>query len=108
MQNVVSIAADWWLTWLFGIIAAALVCRIRGVKNKQQAHEARQDALEVGVQALLRGEIVRTYDKYFERGSITLHGLEAVDKLYSAYHGLGGNGSMTKLVADMKQLEVKD
>ena len=101
MQNVLSIAAEWWLTWLFGIIAVALVCRIRGVTKKQ-------NALEVGVQALLRGELVRAYDKYFERGSITLHGLEAVDKLYSAYHGLGGNGSMTKLVADMKQLEVKD
>jgi len=52
--------------------------------------------------------LVRSYDKYHERGSITLHGLEAIDLQYSAYHGLGGNGTITKLVADMKQLEVKD
>ena len=99
MEALLIAAAKWWMEWLFGIIAVALICWFRGFKKKQAA-------LETGVQALLRGELVRSYDKYHERGSITLHGLEAIDLQYSAYHGLGGNGTITKLVADMKQLEV--
>ena len=101
MIEVLSTAANWWLTWLFGIAAAALLCWIHGVRKKQAA-------LEIGVQALLRGELVRSYDKYHERDSITLHGLEAVETQYVAYHGLGGNGAITKLVDNMKELEVKD
>ena len=101
MEALLIAAAKWWGTWLFGIAATALLCWIRGIKKKQRA-------LEIGVQALLRGELVRSYDKYHERDSITLHGLEAVETQYSAYHGLGGNGPITKLVENMKQLEVKD
>jgi len=101
MHSILTATTNWWLFWLFGIAGAAFLCWIRGVKKKQAA-------LETGVQALLRGELVRAYDKYHERDSITLHGLEAVDLQYSAYHGLGGNGAITKLVDNMKQLEVKD
>lgn len=101
MEAFLIAAAKWWGTWIFGIAGTALLCWIRGVKKKQVA-------LETGVQALLRGELVRAYDKYHERDSITLHGLEAVETQYSAYHGLGGNGAITKLVDNMKQLEVKD
>ena len=101
MEVFLISAAKWWLEWLFGLIAVGALCWVRGLKKKQAA-------LETGVQALLRGEIVRSYDKYHERGSITLHGLEAVTLQYSAYHRLGGNGTITKLVADMKELEVKE
>lgn len=101
MEAVLVAAARWWGTWLLGIAGTALLCWIRGVRKKQAA-------LEIGVQALLRGELVRAYDNYHEQDSITLHGLEAVETQYLAYHGLGGNGTITKLVEDMKQLEVKD
>lgn len=99
MNAILSFIAKWWIEWALGIIAAALICYVRGVKKKQ-------DALKAGLQALLRAEIVRSYDKYSERGSITLHGLEAVDLMYKSYHALGGNGTITKLMDDMRELPV--
>lgn len=108
MGEILNATVDWWLKWAFGLIAAGIAWCIHGVKKKQIAQDARQNAIEVGVLALLRGEIIRAYDKYSERGSITLHGLEAIEKMYAAYSGLGGNGTVPRLMEFMRGLEVKD
>ena len=107
MDKFLAIAADWWMRWLFGILAGYLIVKVKCLKNKQTAADKRQAALESGVQALLRGELIRSYEKYHEQGYITVHGLEAVNKAYDAYHELGGNGTITSLMEDMRQLEVE-
>ena len=107
MDKFLAIAADWWLTWAFGLLAGYLIVKVKGIKDKQSAADKRQKALEAGVQALLRGELIRSYEKYHEQGYITVHGLEAANKAYDAYHELGGNGTITSLMEDMRQLEVE-
>lgn len=107
MDKVLAIAANWWLTWLFGVVATYLAFKVKRIKHKQIAAEKRQEALEEGVQALLRGEIIRAHEKYQDRDCITVHGLEAVEKAYAAYHALGGNGTVTKLLEDMRKKEVE-
>ena len=107
MDWLADFCARWWLTWLFGIIAGWLALKIKGLKKKQAAQETRQAAIEEGVQALLRAEIIRAYDKYHEQGRITLHGKEAVNKAYDAYHALGGNGTVTDIVEAMRDMEVE-
>lgn len=107
MEKFLAIAADWWLTWLFGIVGTYLLCRVKKLKDKQNAAEVRQTALEDGVQALLRAEIIRSYDKYHDQGYITLHGKEAMEKAYTAYHDLGGNGTITGLMETIKNMEVE-
>ena len=107
MDKFLAIAAEWWLRWLFGILAGYLIVKVKCLKNKQTAADKRQAALEEGVQALLRGELIRSYEKYHEQGYISVHGLEAVNKAYDAYHELGGNGTITGLVKDMREMEVE-
>ena len=107
MGRFMEVAAEWWLTWAFSILAGYLIVKVRGIKDKQTAADKRQAALESGVQALLRGELIRSYEKYHEQGYITVHGLEAANKAYSAYHDLGGNGTITSLMEDMRRLEVE-
>lgn len=107
MDKFLAIAADWWLRWLFGILAGYLIVKVRCIKDRQTAAEKRQAALESGVQALLRGDLIRSYEKYHEQGYITVHGLEAANKAYAAYHELGGNGTITSLMEDMRRLEVE-
>lgn len=68
----------------------------------------RQKAIELGIHALLRDRVVQAYYHYTERGWITLHGLEAAEKMYTEYHNLGGNGTVTKLMEDLRELPVKD
>ena len=65
-------------------------------------------ALKMGMQAMVRDRIVQAYYHYHDRGWITLHGLENVEKLYAEYHKLGGNGTVTKLVEDLRELPVKE
>lgn len=107
MDKFLAVAADWWLTWLFGVVGAYLLWKVKQLKAKQKAADVRQTALEEGMQALLRGEIIRSYEKYHDQGHITMHGLEAVNKAYTAYHTLGGNGSITKIVETMREMEVE-
>ena len=54
------------------------------------------------------GPYLQAYYHYSERKWITLHGLENVNALYKEYHALGGNGAVTKLVEDLRELEVRD
>jgi len=96
-----GVIADWWVKWAMGLLAGGIVSGI-GFLWK------RQHAIEKGIQALLRDRILRAYYHYQERGNITLHGLENVDKLYEQYHNLGGNGTVTKLVEDLRKLPVVD
>ena len=98
----------YWVQWACGLGAAALSAGMRLLYQRQKASDARRRATELGIQALLRDRIVQAYYHYSDRGWITLHGLENVEALYKEYHALGGNGTVTKLVEDLRELEVRD
>ena len=85
----------------------------RGVSDPPPLEEAagRRSAaksIKEAIIALLRAELVHAYYHYYERGWISLHGLEAAQKMYDEYHKLGGNGTVTKLMEDLKELPVRD
>jgi hypothetical protein len=90
------------------IITVVAVPAVGYLYKKYKQADARQKAVELGVQALLRDRIVQSYYHYEERGWITLHGLENVDAMYKEYHALGGNGTVTALVNTIHELEVRD
>lgn len=96
-----AIAAEWWLKWVFTLVGGELIFVVRLLWRRQRA-------TELGIQALLRDRILRAYYHYQERRTITLHGLENVNKLYEQYHNLGDNGTVTKLVHDLREMEVVD
>lgn len=90
------------------IITVVAVPAVGYLYKKYKQTDARQKAVELGVQALLRDRIVQSYYHYEERGWITLHGLENVNAMYKEYHALGGNGAVTALVNTIHELEVRD
>ena len=90
------------------IITVVAVPAIGYLYKKDKQADARQKAVELGVQALLRDRIVQSYYHYEERGWITLHGLENVNAMYKEYHALGGNGTVTSLVNSIRELDVRD
>jgi len=96
-----TLVAEWWIKWILGLIGGGLIFVVRLLWRKVRA-------TELGIQALLRDRILRAYYHYQERGTITLHGLDNVNKLYEQYHNLGGNGTVTKLVEDLRKMEVVD
>lgn len=57
-----------------------------------------------GVRALLRNEIIGSYNHYMLKGYIPIYAMENVHEMYLAYHRLGGNGTITKLVTEIKKM----
>lgn len=98
----------YWLEALFGLVVAGMGLLYRRLAKKISKREADQKALRAGTLALLRSEIIRNYDTYKSRGWIPIYAMENVLELYSAYHTLGGNGTMTKLADELKYLPSKD
>ncbi len=66
-----------------------------------------RDANSKGTMLLLRVQLIEYHEKWMERGYITKHGLENFVEMYDAYHALGGNGMVTKLLEEVKKLPIK-
>ena len=62
---------------------------------RRQKRDERTEQLEAGVQCLLRAEIIRSHEKYTERGYCPIYAREPLTKVYEAYHAMGGNGTGT-------------
>lgn len=108
MGKLLAAIGDWWIKWVLGLIGSGIIVGFRVLYKRQKAAETRQAALESGMQAILRDRILTSYYHYHEKGKITLHGLENVEAMYKSYHDLGGNGTMTRLVEIMREMEVID
>lgn len=103
---VYELFIKWLVPFLLGgavTFSGTMLIRIKAIKN--------------GLQCLLRAEIIRSYDKYMEKGYAPVYAKEALTKAYHAYHALGGNDVATSLYketmnfpseADVKQKEVKN
>lgn len=61
-----------------------------------------------GTMLLLRVQLIEYHQKWVERGHTTKHGLENFIEMYDAYHALGGNGMVTHLLEEVKELPIKD
>ena len=76
--------------------------------RKYKEAEKRQRAIEQGMRALLKDRIVQAYSHFVGKGNVTIQGLDAVENIYREYLSLGGSGAVTKLVEDLRELEVRD
>ena len=57
----------------------------------------RLEALEEGVQAILRDRIIQLYSYCEKKHSVAIYESQNMEHMYNAYHGLGGNGLVTSL-----------
>ena len=57
-----------------------------------------------GVRSLLRKEIIDDYNTYINKEYIPIYALENTLDMYNSYHILGGNGTCTKIVEELKKL----
>lgn len=74
------------------------------ISARKQKRDERTEQLEAGVQCLLRAEIIRSHEKYTERGKCPIYAREALTIAYKAYHALGGNDVATELYNDLMEL----
>ena len=86
------------------IVLTALPGYIVWLLKKQKKD---RDANSKGTMLLLRVQLIDYHEKWTQRGYISKHGLENFIEMYNAYHALGGNGMVTHLLEEVKDLPIK-
>lgn len=87
----------WAIPFVCGGIITGLITYVKSLKRKN-------DAVEDGVQCLLRAEIIRSHEKYMEKSYCPIYAKEALKRAYSAYHRLHGNDVATTLYKETMAL----
>lgn len=64
----------------------------------------RMEALERGVQAILRDRLYQAYNHFTEKGYAPLYARENFENMYQQYHKLGKNGVMDDIHARFFEL----
>lgn len=68
----------------------------------------RERALEVGMRALLWGELRDIYNEGKGAGGLTADEKHHLEDVYNAYHGIGGNGTGTHIFSEAMELKTLD
>jgi len=97
MNEILMYISENWVRWLFAGALALLGWGYRTISAQLKLERAKNEAIAVGVQSLLRETIVSNYNKYSEKGACPIYAKESIKKLYAAYHDLGGNDVATEL-----------
>ena len=107
-MDIGHIILEYWLHFLLASLSSFLTYMVLNLKKKFKQFQEREKATENGVQALLRNEIIKTYNHYSERGFMPIHERDNINHLYTQYKNLGGNGTVPKLIEELEELPVHD
>ena len=66
-----------------------------------------RDANSKGTMLLLRVQLIEYHDKYMALGEIPSYAYDNFVEMYEAYHKLGGNGMITKMYDEIRELHLK-
>ena len=72
-----------------------------------QRQKRDRDANIKGTMLLLRVQLIEYHDKYMEQGNIPSYAYDNFIEMYEAYHELGGNGMVTKMYEEIRELHLK-
>ena len=101
----------YWLETLFtavvGIFGFVIKAKFKEIKEKQEEQNKKNQAIERGVQALLRDKLIENFRKYKIEGEITLLDKENMDHMFEEYFNLGGNGMMQEVHEEYLKIPIK-
>ena len=103
-MSIFTYIEKYWLEWTCGIAGAATLGFFSRLIMKFKKMQSRQAATELGVQALLRAEIIHIYNKYMDKGLMPIYERENIAELFKQYTNLGGNGVIKELIEKLYDL----
>lgn len=92
------------IKWLIPFICGGIVSFGGTMLSNIKKLKKKDKAIELGLQCLLRAEIIRSYEKCKDRGFCPLYSKEALKREYDSYHQLGGNDVATDLYKQIMAL----
>lgn len=89
-------------------IVTTIIGAILGfIAAKYKKNKKKDLAIEQGVQALLRNEIIRRYREFESKGEISILDKENLEEMFEQYKNLGGNGTVKKMMDELLNLKTK-
>lgn len=96
-----------WEQILTYIITTIIGVAIGFLGTKLKKNKKKDLAIEQGVQALLRNEIIRRYREFESKGEISILDKENLEEMFVQYKNLGGNGTVKKMMNELLNLKTK-
>lgn len=97
----------YWVEVLLTGISSFVVFTYKRIRSKFQEQDKKREAIERGVQALLRNELIDKFRKYKLAGEMTLLDKENMEHMFEEYFNLGGNGTMQEVYVQFKEIPIK-
>lgn len=84
--------------WLCLFSVPALILMImKYMLNQIKQNRKDTEAVKLGLQALLRSQMISDYNKYSEKGFAPVYARDNFENCWKQYHSLGANGVMDDL-----------
>ena len=106
-KAVVNLVQEFWMqtyTIALPIILTTFMGYIVWMLKNQKKD---RDANSKGTMLLLRVQLIEYHDKYTNLGEIPSYAYQNFIEMYEAYHKLGGNGMVTKMMEEIEELHLK-
>ena len=97
---MIEFITRYWLEVIFSVVLAGFGVAYRVLAKRVKE----QDAIKQGIVALLRDRIIQAYNHYMDKGYCPIYAQDNLHMLFEQYHSLGGNGTVTNLVLELKKL----
>lgn len=97
---MVDFVIKYWIEVMFTCILGLFAFGYKKLEKRIQE----QEAIRLGVQAMLRNMIVQAYNKAAKDGYCKIYELENVESMYVQYKELGGNGAVASLVERLREM----
>ena len=96
--------AKYWLETLFGLIVTGLGVAVKWLHKKAKTEAQRQGAIEKGLQALLRSQMINDYNHYKDKGFAPIYAKDNFENVWKQYHNLGVNAVMDSIHEEFMSL----
>lgn len=111
-MDIEVVALTAFVSGLVGAVVSGLVAALKsqGKKAVERSEEERatDEAVKMGMRALLWRELKNIHEQAVHQGGLTVADRKHLESVYAAYHGLGGNGTGTRLYEDAMKMPVID
>lgn len=85
-------------------IPALLAAVFRYIFSQMKETKAGLTAIKMGLQALLRAQLIADYNKWSEKGYAPIYARQNFENCWTQYHALGANGVMDDIHAKFLEL----
>lgn len=105
--DILKIILSYLIPTVLGGILGYFSTKFKKNKKEEESKERKEKAIEEGLQALLRNELVRRYREYETKGELSILDKENIEAMFKQYEILGGNGTVKHLMEELLSLPTK-